>query len=259
MKLVHLGMISTGVVIMLGLAMVVPAFTQQKITKSIPSVMLTFTLGDSEKPDLGRWCEDLSSVINKHGVRATVFVSGAIAEETPECVNSFPAGIDVGSQTYSYVSLTSISNYDLALEEVKKGKEAIDKVGGLESRLFRAPYGHVDENIYSYLTRSGIVADFSYSNHYNKFENDLFVKYDIKELSGNREGLELYSLLSRDDDVVRPESPVPIGINFDSSSSTEDIDSFITDLKTIHDKNIEFVNASDLVGLSLTIRGVSRS
>ena len=86
--------------------------------------------------------------------------------------------IDIGSQTYTYANLTSIPDYTKQLSEVKSGKSAIDYVGKVDSKLFRAPYGSTDGNIYSLLSRSGILADFSYSNQYNKYENGQFIKYD---------------------------------------------------------------------------------
>jgi len=257
MKLVHLGMISTGVVIALGLAMVVPAFTQQKVINSVPAVMLTFSIGNTNSADLSQWCDELATVLDHQKVVATVFVSGKVAEKAPECVNSFHEKVDIGSQTFSYVSLTSITDYGVALEEVKKGKEAVDRVGGLNSKLFKAPFGIVDENIYSYLSKSGIAADFSYINHYNKYEGSQFIRYDLKVLPGNQDGLELYGAIFRDDDVIRPISPVPIALQFDSAIAVEDIEATITELKSLYDGNIQFVNASDIADVTLTQRGAS--
>jgi peptidoglycan/xylan/chitin deacetylase (PgdA/CDA1 family) len=252
MKLVHLGVISTGTIIVIGLAMVVPAFTQHNPDRSVPSVMLSFSILDSN--DVLNWCKDLSSVLEKHGIRATVFVSGKTAESDPECVTSFSSGIDIGSQTYSYANLTSIPDYTHALEEVKMGKQAVDAAGNLNSRLFKAPYGATDDNIYSLLSRSDILADFSYASQYNKYEESQFVRYDLKSLRGDSEGLGMFSAFVLDDDVVRPFAPVPIAINFDSSMQVEHIDEFISKLKSDYGESIRFANASDLIGTDLTVR-----
>src|SRR5690606_11199054 len=244
-------MVSTGTVIVLGLAMVVPAFTQHGPDRSIPSVMLSFVILDNASAS---WCTGLSSILENHGVRGPVFVSGKTAQANPECVTSFSSDVDIGSQTYSYVDLTSISDYTKAFEEVKRGKEAVDRVGNIDSRLFRAPYGLTDENIYSLASRSGITADFCYNNRYNKYEDNQFVRYEIKALSGDSEGLRLFSFVSIDDDVVRLLLPVPIAIVFDSDMQLEDVNAFISKLKSGYGDSVRFVNASDLVGMDLTIR-----
>ena len=235
----------------LGLIMVIPAFTQnQKIDQTI-SVLLAFSIADDK--DAATWCKDLSSMLAKQQVKAAVFVTGEVAQSSPNCVSSFSSDIDVGSQTYSYSNLTAISDYSAALEEVKAGKQAVDKAGNLDSRLFKAPYGAADQNIYSLLSRSGIMADFSYKGQYNKYENSQFVKYDIKSVEGNTSGLELFSLISRDGDRTPQMTRVPVVINFDSLMSVAQIDEFVSHLKSGYN-NIRFVNASDLTGLSLTVR-----
>ncbi|HXG07348.1 MAG TPA: polysaccharide deacetylase family protein [Nitrososphaera sp.] len=256
MKIAHLGIVSTGTVIVLGLAMVVPAFTQHAPDRSIPSVMLSFVITDDANAS---WCTGLASILENRGVKGTVFVSGKTAQANPECVTSFSSDIDIGSQTYSYVDLTSISDYTKAFEEVKRGKDTIDRVGNIDSRLFRAPHGLTDENIYSLASRSGILADFSYNNRYNKYEDNQFVRYDLKVLPGGYEGFRLFAFVSADDDVVRPLLPVPIAIVFDSGMQLEDVDKFISKLKSEYGNSIRFVNASDLVGIDLTIRGGEQS
>lgn len=249
----YLGIISTGTIIVLGIAMVIPAFTQHKPDRSIPSVMLSFSIMNSEG-EISNWCQSLSSVLEKHNVRATVFVSGLIAESHPECVSSFAQIVDIGSQTYGYVDLTSISDYSEAIEQVEKGKQLVDEAGGIDSRLFRAPYGKTDENIYSLLSERGIIADFSYVSQYNRYENNQFVRYDLKTLAGDTDGMRLFSLVSQDDDVVRPSEPVPIAIQFDNTMEVDQVDTFISKLKADYPNEIQFVNASDVVGLDLTVR-----
>lgn len=253
MNIIHVGIISTGTIIVLGIAMVIPAFTQQKPGPSIPSVMLSFSIMNT-RGEISSWCESLSSILEKHDVKATVFISGTIAESNPECVNSFAPNVDIGSQTYSYVDLTSIRDYSEAIEQVDKGKNVVDAVGGIDSRLFRAPYGKTDENIYSLLSQKGIIADFSYVSQYNRYENNQFIQYDLKTLTGDTNGLRLFSLVSQDDDVVRSYDPVPIAIQFDNSMEINQIDGFISELKSDYQNDIQFVNASDIIGLDLTYR-----
>lgn len=243
MKLAHLGAMATAAVIAIGLVMVIaPAYTHTLQHNQLPPVMLSFSVVDAlNAPE---WCTGLSSLLSKHDVKATVFVTGQVAEQHPECVSAFSsAKIDIGSQTYSYTNLTSLE-YTAALEEVKKGKNAIDAAGNLDSRLFKAPYGSTDDNIYSLLSRSGITADFSYELQYNKYEGGQFVKYDLVEYKGPAYSPESIRGLLADKN--------PVIINFDNSDSIEQIESFISEL--VSDSEIRLVNASELTGLELTAR-----
>lgn len=251
MKLAHLGAISTGIVVVIGIVLIVPAFLRNGTgTDQGVIILLSFDIqGNDDAEAVSSWCRDLASVLEKHRIKAAVFVSGEIAETKPECVTSFSSDVDIGSQTYSYVNLTAI-DYTDALEEVRAGKNAVDEAGEINSRLFKAPFGSTDENIYSLLKRSMILADFSYSSQYNKSENDLFIKYNLTSFSGNNDGQEQFFAL------ISSSSPVttPIAVNFDSSMQVEQIDEFISKLESVHNHRILFVNASDLTGLDLTIR-----
>lgn len=246
MKLVHIGMIATGAVIVLGVGMIAPAFTQHQADSHGILLMLSFNIVHPE--DAASWCNELSSMLEQHQLKATVFVTGKIAETNPECVRSFSTDVDVGSQTYSYANLVSLGDYPTALEEIQKGKQAVDSAGNLNSLLFRAPDRSTNEDIYSLLTRSDIIADFSYVNHYNKYEGGQFVRYDLKSLPGNSEGMKFFSLVSGDDDVVSSE--VPVEIAFDNSMKVGEIDRLVSEIASYQD--IHFVNASDLAGVDLT-------
>lgn len=238
MKLVHVGAISTGTVIILGIVMVVPAFFPP-IQKS--PILLTFNISDDQ--NLPTWCDQLSSVLKKYDTKAVVFVSGRIAQEYPQCVKNFSDKVDIGSSTFDYLQLTTIPDYSKQLDEIQKGKSAIDTVGKLNSKLFKAPYGSVDGNIYSLLTRSGILADFSYHDQYNKYYNGQFIKFDLVSYDGNKITSTFINGL---------ESKGIISINFDNSTPVEKIDDFISKLDL---GKIKFFNASDITGLDLTNRG----
>ena len=173
-------------------------------------------------------------------------VSGQAAQASPECA-SFPRGVDVGSRTFSYVDLTA-TDYRIALDEVWTGKVAVDEVGGINSKLFKAPHGSTDENIYSLLSRSGILADFSYCGQYNKYENDRFVKYNLTSFSGDSEQEQFFSLISNQTLVAS------VAVNFDSSVPLAQIEQFIARLQSLNDGRIHVVSASELTAMSLTIR-----
>jgi hypothetical protein len=231
-------------VIAVGLVMVVaPAYTHTLEHNKLPPAMLSFSVVNTHNAP--EWCNDLSSVLLEHEVPAAVFVTGWVADQHPGCVAAFSSGnVDIGSQTYSYANLTSL-DYTKALEEVRKGKSAVDAAGGIDSRLFKSPYGSTDENTYSLLSRSGITADFSYDSQYNKYEDGQFVRYAALQY-----GEPAYSPESMRSLMAAKK---PVIISFDNSNSIEQIDSFISELAA--DEEIRLVSASELAGLELTARG----
>lgn len=189
------------------------------------------------------WCFDLSNTLEKNKVKAVVFVTGRVAEQYPECIKSFANDIDIGSQTYNFVELDKISDYTIQLREVEKGKNAVDKAGNLDSKLFRAPNGQIDDNIYSILHRTGILADFSYDDQYNKFSNEYYVKFDLTAYDGAFHNVDFYKNLKF--------SQSPLMINYDNTTPISEIDNFIFNLRS---DRIHFVSASDLTQLPLTTR-----
>lgn len=232
------GIISTSLVIIASFLTYGMIFFEPTPSRS---VLLSFDIVDDN--NLPNWCIDLSKTLEKNHVKAAVFVAGKIAEKYPQCVQAFHEDIDIGSETYSYVNLDSILDYSLQLDEVKNGKNAIDKVGKLDSKLFRAPYGNTDDNIYSILSRSGILVDFSYSNQYNKFSEDKFIKYNLTSYNGAYHNAGFFKNLKFDKE--------PLMINYDNTISVSEIDNFISNLKS---DNLRFVSASELTKVDLTNR-----
>lgn len=244
MRMAALGALATGITICIGVVIAIgPSLVHTIEHNQPPPVMLSFSVTGGQ--NLPQWCNDLSSILAKHNVKATVFVTGKIADEHPECVAAFAAvsGVDIGSETYSYVSLPSL-DYLQAKEEVRQGKLAVDRAGHIESKLFRAPHGAVDENIYSLLSDAGIEADFSYASQYNKYEGGQFVRYDLVSCGCDstqevRSKLDLRS---------------PVMIEMDNNSPTGEIEGVITELKSA---GMHLANASELTGLDLTVRGAA--
>ena len=234
MKIAHVGMISTTIVIVLGVLIVIPPYLPQQK----PLVTLLF-FNINETKNLPQWCYDLSDILRQQKVQATVFVTGQIAEKYPTCVSKLAQGNDIGSSTFDYLNLSG-QDYSVQLEEVKSGKIAVDSAGRIDSKLFKAPYGVTDGNIYSVLNRSGIVADFSYDGQYNKFYNDKFMKFDSVSYDGTQYSSDFFKNL--------PDN-APVMINFDNATPVQNIDEFILHLKSRH---ILFLNASQLIGSNLT-------
>jgi peptidoglycan/xylan/chitin deacetylase (PgdA/CDA1 family) len=238
MKIVHVGAIITGIVISMGVLLILPEFLRPSPTQPI---LLSFSITNEQ--NLPNWCHDLSSVLEKNNVKAAVFVIGKVAERHPDCVTGFPQDVDIGSESYDYVALTSISDYTTQLAEVKNGKAAVDKAGNLDSKLFKAPYGATDANIYSLLNRSNLLADFSYNEQYNKYYNGKFLKFDLVTYNGTKYYTSFFRHIPSDE---------PVLINFDNSTPVSKIDELISEFKS---ENFHFVSATDLTSLDLTVHG----
>jgi peptidoglycan/xylan/chitin deacetylase (PgdA/CDA1 family) len=239
-KIIYAGALSTSLVILLGVAMIAPIFIPNTRSKDSLNIALHFVVGQDSTPT---WCNQLSSYLNKENMRATVFLSGKFALIYPEYIAGFGKGIDIGSQTFSYANLTAIEDYSIQVKEVKDGKTAVDKAGNLDSKLFRAPYGATDENIYSLLSKSNILADFSYPDHYNEYYNGQFIRMNIPVYEFPKSPASYLMELTK--------SKEPIIVFIDSSTSFEEITDLVQSLKST---NCRFVNASDLVGFELTVR-----
>ncbi len=240
MKILYAATISTFLVLIFGLAIILPTFTRPSKPKSPRSVMLSFSVVEIGNPS--EWCINLSRVLEKHGVRASIFFAGSVADQHPRCLQLFNNSIDIGSQTYDYVDLTAIDDYSQQLEEIVRGKQAIDQAGNITSRLFRAPFGSTDQNIYSLLNRANITADFSYPHQYNVFLEGKFIKF--RALTCDSPGIS-------PEDIVSLATADPIIYEFSNTLTVEYIEDCITKLVA---NSVQFVNASDLAGFNLTER-----
>jgi len=149
-------------------------------------------------------------------------------------------------KTYGNVALSSIEDYSIKLQEVQDGKAVVDKAGNLNVKSFRAANDAVDDDIYSLLNRCGILADFSYKDHYNIYENNQFIRYAAEVFEGKNYSPDYF--------LNHSKSTKPLIICFDSSDSTVSIEEFLTELQT---GDFLFVNASELAGLDLTSRGAA--
>jgi len=238
MKLIFGAIIATASVIFLGVLIVSPSFFP---SEKHADVMLVLNIYD--RPNLDNWCRELSIFLAAENVVGTIFISGDVAKKNPSCVTSFSEKFDVGSQTYSFIPLTQISDYSIQLEEIKKGQDSINEIGNLDSKLFKAPHGETDENIYSLLSNNGILADFSYQNQYNKYYDNKFLKFDL--LTFNSQDISSSSLR------VVESSTIPVQIEFNSSMSLEEIQKIILQIKS---SNIDFVTASEITKIELTRR-----
>ena len=102
MKLHQVAILTTALVIITGLAMVIPLFLRPVESKVKPQVMLCFLVNEPSDYD---WCENLSSIINHQYIKASVFFTGKVADQYPELVSLFDDQVDIGSMTYSNTNI----------------------------------------------------------------------------------------------------------------------------------------------------------
>jgi peptidoglycan/xylan/chitin deacetylase (PgdA/CDA1 family) len=235
------GIIATITIIILGVVIALPPFFQP-IHRT--NVLMVFSIATADSIPV--WCTELSQLLEKNNVGAAVFAPGKVAEDHPECLKSFDTtSVDIGSSTYNYTDLSSQIDYTILLEEVSNGKEAVDNVAGIDSKSFRAPYGRTDENIYSLLSSSGILADFSYQDRYHKYYEGQFIRFDANVYDATTRS-DLDTFLD-----AHANTEKPIQINLDNTIPVSQISSMIDSLKS---KGVTFVNGSTLTGLELTVR-----
>jgi len=243
LRLIVTAVLATTIVIVLGFLTIIPMFYGSPEVEVKKQIMLSFSILDSY--NIVDWCKNVSSVLKTHNLGATVFIVGKVAEQNPECVTCFSERVDIGSRTFSNLNLTSLADYDAQLEEVTKGKIAVDTAGNLFSRVFKAPNQATDQNIYSLLSLNGILADFSYDCQYNIYIDNQFMKFEAAVFEGASCSTDLLLALE-------PTPKLSI-LHFESGYPTQLIEDLIISLEN---GQFDFVNASEVSGLDLTVRGV---
>jgi hypothetical protein len=241
LKLRQAAIISTALVIIIGLAMISPLFLKQNQaqTENKQTIILSFTVLEADNVE--DWCQNLSSILSSQDIPATIFIESKVAEQNPKTATCFGTEIEFGSLTYDKINLTSIDDYSLKLWQVEQGKIAIDKAANVTSQIFKEPNGNTDDDIYSILNRTGIIADFSYTDHFNIYRNDRFEKIVAEVINANNSSIEY--LLNRE------KTDSPIILQFENTQTTEQINSFLSILKTAQ---FDFVKSSEFLELIRT-------
>ena len=235
------GVIVTALVIVIGVVLLYPALHLDRLNEK-NMVLLTFNIINST--NVPTWCNELTKFLHENNIHSTIFITGVMADTYPNCVSDFSKDNDIGSMSYSYDTITSIPTRTDQLNHIKEGKAAVDKQGKLNSTLFKAPRGIVDENIYSMLTQSHIIADFSYNDHYNVYTDGASGKIFYRFPMTSLDSLSDSKLPGRDENV-------PLMVNFYNFESIQKIQEFINSIsKDPH----RFVTASELTKMELTIR-----
>jgi len=107
-------------------------------------------------------CSRLFPLLERHGIRATVFVPGAAAEEYPDLVADVARrGHDIAAHGYAMEEYTGRPEDEMLLERTH---EILGRKTGRAPRGWRAPHGHVTSQTLASLAAIGYLYDASFQD-----------------------------------------------------------------------------------------------
>ena len=100
--------------------------------------------------------DELLSLLERYGVRATFFVSGAWASAYPEpCAKLARAGHEVMSHTFFHPDLTQCRAEEIR-DELARSADAIEAAAGVRPTLARCPYGACSRRVLACAEEKGL-------------------------------------------------------------------------------------------------------
>ncbi len=106
--------------------------------------VVALTFDDGPHPGV---TEKILSILEKERIKATFFVVGKMAEKYPYLLKALnKAGCEIENHTYSHPNLTELSVTEIK-QEFLKTHNIIKKFTGQNSKFFRPPGGHYNEEI----------------------------------------------------------------------------------------------------------------
>lgn len=95
---------------------------------------------------------EILSILKKHDVRVTFFMTGGWVESYPEDVKAiYEAGHDLGNHSENHKNMSQLS-VDEVKEEIQLVHDKVKTLTGVEMELFRPPYGDYDNEVITTLT-----------------------------------------------------------------------------------------------------------
>lgn len=93
------------------------------------------------------YTQDILEILDKHGVRATFFLTGDWVEKHPEDVKQIVGfGHDIGNHSESHRNMSQLSK-EVCEREIVSVHEKVKALTGMEMNLFRVPYGEYDDQL----------------------------------------------------------------------------------------------------------------
>ncbi|WP_412095977.1 polysaccharide deacetylase family protein [Bacillus sp. PS06] len=100
---------------------------------------LALTFDDGPDP---RFTSQVLDVLKKHDIKATFFVMGARAREYPDLVRRMiDDGHIVGNHSYTHPNFVEEEQLETLEREVNQTEDELEGIIGYRTKLFRAPYG----------------------------------------------------------------------------------------------------------------------
>lgn len=88
--------------------------------------------------------EELLSILDKHNLKVTFFMTGGWVESYPEDVKAIlEAGHDLGNHSENHKNMSELSDEE-KIEEIMTVHQKVQEITGYEMFLFRPPYGDYD-------------------------------------------------------------------------------------------------------------------
>jgi len=107
----------------------------------------------------------LLELLDRHGIRATFFVLGWIAERHPELVREIATcGMEVASHGYGHELAYTMTHEELR-EDLKRSKQVLEDITGREVLGYRAPSFSISEEVSMLVQEAG----YRYDSSYNPF------------------------------------------------------------------------------------------
>ncbi|EGF77630.1 hypothetical protein BATDEDRAFT_91429 [Batrachochytrium dendrobatidis JAM81] len=96
------------------------------------------------------------NALGEHNFKATFFVIGSMVVRNPKYIQDvYAAGHEIGIHTWSHPQMTQISDEQI-VAEIYWTVKAIQEAIGVVPKLFRPPYGDIDERVRTILKRMGL-------------------------------------------------------------------------------------------------------
>jgi peptidoglycan-N-acetylglucosamine deacetylase len=106
---------------------------------------VALTFDDGPDPD---YTPLILDVLKEYDVPATFFLMGARAAMNPELTKRIDSeGHEIANHTYWHPDLVEEGEVDILVEEVNRTEDTLADILGYRTRLFRAPYGFLYEEL----------------------------------------------------------------------------------------------------------------
>lgn len=99
--------------------------------------------------------DKILNVLNENNVKITFFMVGNWIDKYPEAVKKIhEAGHEIGSHSDTHPHVNNLS-YEKNIEEIEKSNDKIEKLTGVRTNLYRAPYGEYNDTVIKAATDRG--------------------------------------------------------------------------------------------------------